>query len=189
MNCLLFTKAIALDSLGSHAEAQLDYEAALNLRYYYHHIIEDMIRFAYARSLRLSGQPSDTILAQIDRIGTDSPFHRLAQIERMIVNNNSDHTEEVDQNETPHDFICPITQTVMADPVSHEFKELIRCCYFERVALQTWVNNHQTCPCCLKKINGVLLVTEKIYPLFTNKNLQRLIQLWNTTRLIQKTLL
>lgn len=182
MSCLLYTKAIALDSLGSHAEAQLDYEAALSFRYDYHHIIEDMIHFAYARSLRLSGKPSDTILAQIDRIRADSPIHGPAQIERMIVNN-TDYTEQFDQNETPHHFICPITQEAMVEPVFHEFEGEFSCCYFERNAIVTWLIKHktQTCPCCLKNIT----IHVNNYLLFPENNLKRSIQLWNQTRLIR----
>ncbi|MFI5344232.1 MAG: U-box domain-containing protein [Chlamydiales bacterium] len=177
MSVLFFTRAIAFDSLGSYANAQLDYETALRLNNNLDHNQKERTRFAYARSLRLSGQHSDTILAQLDRINAHSLFHKLAKIERLLLNN-IDPTEEFDQNQAPHDFFCPITEDVMTNPIYHEFQG-VRC-YFELPAIRTWLNNHEACPCCLK----VLKLNEWVMDL----TLQQLIQFWKQTRLIQSSL-
>lgn len=73
-----------------------------------------------------------------------SQFNVASQTMRMIqcVAAPEPPEEEVDETDAPHEFLCPITLSLMRDPViAHDGKS------YDRKAIERWLFSHDTSPC------------------------------------------
>src|SRR5690606_19028746 len=77
----------------------------------------------------------------LESISVDSPYHRLSQIELQALNLG---TGEVFRDGTPIEFMCPITDDTMEEPVSYEING--HFFFFEREAIERWIQNKFSCP-------------------------------------------
>jgi len=68
-----------------------------------------------------------------------------------------DEEPKVDEDDDPEEFLCPITQDVMEDPVIAEDGHT-----YERTAIVTWVEKHGTSPITTDPINKNILITNRV---------------------------
>jgi hypothetical protein len=77
---------------------------------------------------------------------------------------NSDDLSEAN-DDCPHDFICPISQCMMIDPVI-----TVNGTTYERKFIEEWLQHHDTDPLTNEKLPSKMLIT--------NRSLRSLIQDW-----------
>ncbi len=169
ISCLLLVKGVALDSQRDFAAAQQQYRTGLQ------HATEPELRnillFAFARSLRLSGASQAAVLEQVNQINQDSPIRVLGIIEGRAAGEHGDEVFEEDQ--TPAEFMCPITEDIMVEPTfytanGHRF-------YYEGSAIRGWINEGGTCP----ETRAPLALDQ----LQTDERLVEAIRIWNQFKL------
>jgi hypothetical protein len=76
-----------------------------------------------------------------------------------------DLSEESDDDDCPHDFVCPISQRMMIDPVITVYGTT-----YERKFIEEWLQHHDTDPLTNDKLPSKMLIP--------NRNLQSVIQEW-----------
>ena len=65
------------------------------------------------------------------------------------------------ENEAPDEYVCPITQEFMVDPVTCADGHT-----YERTAILEWLENHDTSP-----KTGLELTTKQVFPAIALRNL------------------
>ncbi len=75
-----------------------------------------------------------------------------------------------ENNETtiPNEFLCPITQELMRDPVCAADGYT-----YERRAIEEWLTKKQTSPIMNLSINGTQLYSNKVLKMLINKYIQQ----------------
>jgi hypothetical protein len=164
---LSLTKGIALDSTGSFQLAHNQYETCLSCTI--ENNLKDLIRYTYARSLRLDGK-KPAALIQLNQINQNSPIYLLSQLETQALDNEK---EVFDIDRIPFKFKCPLTLEPMKCPVyyeraNHRFQ-------FEKEAIEECIDRRASCPLTQSPLSRNDLVNDE--------DLASLIHTWNQTRL------
>jgi tetratricopeptide (TPR) repeat protein len=159
---------IAHDSNGLFQIAQEKYQAALA-----NDQLSPMVHYLIARSYRLGGQGAQA-QQHLSNIDPNSSYTRLGQIEsRALAPNEVDAV--FDDEGVPFDFLCPITDEVMINPVFHLVGNHRH--YFERDAIIQWIQQHPFNPL----VQNEPLALENLEE---DPQLLETIRIWKQTRLI-----
>jgi hypothetical protein len=170
----LLTKGIALDSSNSFQLAHQQYKTCLS--YDVENDLQELVCYAYARSLRLDGKKSEALF-QLNQIQQTSPIYLLRQLEEALALGNAQDFFD-DDDPIPCTFKCPISQELMRHPVYYELsdqgskKHRYR---FEKASIESWLDKNKSCPITRNPLSFNDLVDDE--------DLVGLIRIWNQTNL------